>query len=107
MYKIALVCENGASTSMVVRKMKQSAQNQSIDALINAYPYTQLENFIAEYDVVLLGPQLGYKKELTLKEFSQYAAKVEVINSMDFGMMNGEKILREAIELADKNQGDV
>jgi len=102
MYKIALVCENGASTGMVVRKMREAAAKQGIEAEIEAYPYTQLENFIAESHVILLGPQLAYKKELTKKAFPEFASKIDVINTMDFGMMNGEKILKSALTLVEK-----
>ncbi|MGB4661033.1 MAG: PTS sugar transporter subunit IIB [Mobilitalea sp.] len=99
MYKIALVCENGASTGMVVRKMRDAAAKQGIESEITAYPYTQLENFIDEVDVILLGPQLSFKKEVTLKNFAKHADKIDVIKSVDFGMMNGEKILSDAITI--------
>ena len=102
MYKIALVCENGASTGMVVKKMRVAAENQGIEADIAAYPFTQMENFIDDKDVILLGPQLAYKKELAKNTFPQHADKIETISPMDFGMMNGAKILEEAIRLADK-----
>ncbi|MGB8454582.1 MAG: PTS sugar transporter subunit IIB [Anaerocolumna sp.] len=102
MYKIALVCENGASTGMVVKKMKEAAGKLGIEAEITAYPYTQLENFIAETDVILLGPQLAFKKEVTLKTYPEQAAKIDVIKAMDFGMMNGEKVLKDAIAIAEK-----
>lgn len=99
MLKIALVCENGASTGMVVRKMRTAAESKGIEAEIVAYPFTQMENFIHEKDVILLGPQLAYKKDLAKKNFPQYADKIGVISPMDFGMMNGAKILDDAIAL--------
>lgn len=102
MYKIALVCENGASTGMVVKKMREAAISKGIQVEITAYPYTQLENFIEESDAILLGPQLAFKKEIILKTFSEHANKIDVIKSMDFGMMNGEKILNDAITLINK-----
>ncbi|MEG6567923.1 PTS sugar transporter subunit IIB [Thermoanaerobacterium saccharolyticum] len=102
MYKIALVCENGASTGMVVRKMREAAKKRGIEAEIQAYPYTQLENFIEEVDAILLGPQIAYKKDVIAKTFSKYADKIDVIKPMDFGMMNGEKILDDAITIIKK-----
>lgn len=102
MYKIALVCENGASTGMVVRKMREEAQKRGIEAEINAYPFTQMENFADEMDAILFGPQLAFKKDMAKKNFPQSAAKIEVIAPMDFGMMNGAKILDDAIKIAGK-----
>ncbi|MFZ7132571.1 MAG: PTS sugar transporter subunit IIB [Eubacteriales bacterium] len=97
MYNIALVCENGASTGMVVKKMKEAAMKHGIEVKIQAYPYTQLENFIAESDIILLGPQLAFKKDLAITTFPDHIHKIHVIATMDFGMMNGEKILQDAI----------
>ena len=102
MYKIALVCETGASTGMVVKKMIAAAQSKGIEADIAAYPFTQLENFIDEKDVILLGPQLAFKKDAAIKSFPEQAGKISVIAPMDFGMMNGAKILEDAIRIAER-----
>lgn len=102
MYKIFLLCENGASTGMVVRKMREAAKKYGIDAEIQAYPYTQLENFIDEADAILLGPQIAYKRDDIVKAFPDCAKKIDDIKPMDFGMMNGEKILKDAISLISK-----
>ncbi len=102
MYKIALVCENGASTGMVVKKMIAAAQSKGIEADIAAYPFTQLENFIEEKDVILIGPQLAFKKDAAIKSFPDHAKKIDVIAPMDFGMMNGVKILEDAIKIAEQ-----
>ncbi len=102
MYKIALVCENGASTGMVMRKMQKAAEEKGLEVEIEAYPYTQMENFIAEKQAILFGPQLAFKKDLAMRTFPDHAAKISVIDMMDFGMMNGEKILMETIARIDK-----
>lgn len=104
MYKIALVCENGASTGMVVRKMVSAAQSKGIEAEIAAYPFTQLENFIDDKDVILIGPQMAFKKDAAIKSFPQHAGKISTIAPMDFGMMNGAKILDDAIKIAENNK---
>lgn len=97
MYHIALVCENGASTGMVMRKMQQAAKEKAIDVDIKAYPYSQLDDIISSKDYILLGPQMAFKKEPTVQRYPQYADRIAVMNTMDFGMMRGEKILSEAI----------
>lgn len=97
MYNIALICENGASTGMVVRKMMQAAKDNGIEAEITAYPYSQLDSIIEGKDYILLGPQMTFKKASTIQRYPQYADRIAVINTMDFGMMRGEKILKETI----------
>ncbi len=104
MYKIMLVCENGASTGIVVKKMREAAAKGGVEAEIAAYPYTQMENFVDEADVILLGPQLAFKREATLKNFPEHADKIDVIKAVDFGMLRGEKILEDAIAIINKRK---
>lgn len=99
MKKILLCCAAGMSTSMVVRKMQKAAEIKGIEVEITA---VGLEEFAAEfphYDCYLLGPQIKYK----LKDFKIIADEqhkpIAVINSMDYGMMNGEKILNDTLAL--------
>lgn len=97
MYKIALICENGASTGLCMKKMINAAERQGIDCEINAYSYAQLSGIAQTSDCLLLGPQVAFKADQFKKQFPEQAAKFTVMNSMDFGMMNGEKILSDAI----------
>ncbi|MGN1343788.1 MAG: PTS sugar transporter subunit IIB, partial [Traorella sp.] len=72
MYNIILVCEHGASTGMLTTRMQEAAKKLGVDATINAYPYTKLDELIDAADIVLLGPQVRFKK----KTFDQkYADK--------------------------------
>lgn len=103
MRKIVLVCENGASTGMVMKRMQKYADDNKISVKIEAHPYAELGELIADADYVLLGPQIGYKKDETLQKYPELAKKVDVIRPMDFGMLNGEKILKETIAAIEKN----
>lgn len=97
MYNIALVCQHGASTGLCVQKMIDAAQAQGIEATIAAYPDSQMANLVESKDLLLLGPQLAFKKDQFHKAYPEYAQKIIVINTMDFGMMDGAKILKDAI----------
>ena len=94
MVNIILVCEHGASTSMLTDRMKDAAKQLGVDAVINAYPYTKLDELIDGADIVLLGPQVRFKK----KTFDAKYAEFMVIDTVDYGMMNGEKVLKTALE---------
>lgn len=98
MFKVSLICQNGASTGLVVKKMREVALKENIDVEISAYADSQLSNIIEDKDIILLGPQVAFKKASFDKAFPQFAAKIKVISTMDFGMMNGEKILKDALE---------
>lgn len=99
MKKIFLCCNAGMSTSMLVKKMKQAATEQNIDIEISAFPLEKFNESIEQYDLCLLGPQVRYK----LDDFKKIAAaknkKVEAINTMDYGMMKGDNVLKFALDL--------
>ncbi len=101
MYNIILVCEHGASTGMLADRMKQAAKDMGIDANINAYPYTKLDDLIDDADVVLLGPQVRFKQKSFEEQYAGKNAKFEVVDTVDYGTMNGEKVLKAAIDSLD------
>ncbi|MBM7541094.1 PTS sugar transporter subunit IIB [Amphibacillus cookii] len=101
MIHITLVCAAGMSTSMLMAKMKESAKKQNIDAKIIAMSETQFEEYTEKTDILLLGPQISYLEDELKEKYEPQGMKVNVINMSDYGMMNGEKVLREAIALMD------
>ena len=98
--KILLVCNAGMSTSMLVQKMEKAAKEKGIEATIEAYPLTEAEKIINDWDVVMLGPQVRHCLS-SLKKVSG-ETPIEVINMRDYGMMNGENVLKRALELVKK-----
>lgn len=99
MKKILLLCAAGMSTSMVVKKMRASATDKSIDVHIEAHGVETIQEHLTEYDLFLLGPQIRFKKDELQKLADPLNKRVEVINMMDYGMMKGEKILDDALKM--------
>ena len=64
MLKIALVCQHGASTGICVEKMKQAAAKDNIECTIAAYPDSEMGTLVQLADCILLGPQIGFKKNI-------------------------------------------
>jgi PTS system cellobiose-specific IIB component len=100
--KILLVCAAGMSTSLIVEKMKKAVKPEYGEVSIKAVPVEEFADAAKDYDVVLLGPQIRYKK----KEFEKVAQSLniplDVINSVDYGMVRGDKILEQAVKLLSK-----
>lgn len=106
MLRIALVCQHGASTGLCVEKMKAAAQKKNIDCIIQAYPDSEMSTLVELADCILLGPQIGFKKDRFLQKYPEIEKKLMVIPAMDFGMMNGEKILQDALGLIGRGDKD-
>ena len=102
MIRISLFCSSGMSTSMVVNKMKEAAIKRGIEVDINAYPESEMSDRVDNLDVALLGPQVKYLKGKAEEICGPKGVPVEVINPIDYGMMNGEKVLDVALDLLEK-----
>lgn len=99
MKKIFLCCSAGMSTSMLVQRMKEAAKDQNIEAEIVALSMADFDDAIQEYDICLLGPQVRFKLDDFQKQAAGYNKKVAVIDSTAYGMMKGEQVLKQVLEL--------
>ena len=99
MKKILLLCAAGMSTSMVVKKMREAAEQKGSDVHVEAHPVEKMHDLLNEYDLFLLGPQVRFQQEPLQKVADTVNKKVEVIDMMDYGMMKGDKILDDALAL--------
>lgn len=97
MINITLVCNLGLSTSMVLKRMQESAKKRNLEVNIIAIPENELKKHINNTDLVLLGPQISYKLNTLQNQYENI--KVAVINGTDYAMMNGEKVLNFALDI--------
>ena len=93
MKKILLACNAGLSTSMLVQKMKDSAEERKIEVEILAVSVNSIEDYL-DYDVLLLGPQVRFLKDNIVEKVNM---PVIVIDTMDYGMLNGKKVVDNAL----------
>ncbi|WP_019616790.1 PTS sugar transporter subunit IIB [Psychromonas ossibalaenae] len=98
--KILLCCGAGASTSLVAEAMMKSLPSEEQkDYVIEAKSYDMFHEVHGNYDVILLGPQIRYKKAEAQKIAGELNIPVDSINPMDYAMQHGDKILTHAREL--------
>lgn len=102
MKRIVLVCSAGMSTSLLVSKMQVAAKEQGFECSIEAYGESQLKNHEDEVDVLLLGPQVRFLLNKLKTSFQAKNVPVDVINTIDYGTMNGAKVLKQAQDLLNK-----
>lgn len=100
MKKIYLLCSNGMSTSMLAAMMQSCANSHKLPIEIVAYPQRELGSILKEKslpDAILLGPQVRYLLEDTKENFDYLNIPILVIDQEDYGMLNSEKVLKQAI----------
>ncbi|MCQ9211772.1 MULTISPECIES: PTS sugar transporter subunit IIB [unclassified Streptococcus] len=108
---ICLACNLGASTSILVSKMQTiveaSQKLSSKNVMIEAVPAGSIDGKMLEtYQVILLGPQIGHRKEEIEEKARPYHVPVAVIDAADYGTMNAANILKEAIYLIKTNSSE-
>ena len=106
MKKVYLFCSAGMSTSMLASNMQDVANQHNLPIKVAAFPHNKLEEIISEDrpDCILLGPQVKYMYEETVEQFGSQGIPIAVIDQGDYGMMNGEKVLKSAIRLIIANK---
>lgn len=97
MKKILLVCAAGMSTSLLVTKMEAAAKAKGLDVEISASAGGDLSKEVEDIDILLLGPQISFKKDEYQKKYGD-KIPIEVIDPVNYGMMNGEKVLDQALK---------
>ncbi len=90
--KVLLVCAGGMSTSILMKKLEKHAAAKGFGFEVVARGIMDYEDIYAGYDVILVGPQVGYKKD----EIVQKTGKpVAVVAQMDYDLGNAENIFRQ------------
>ena len=101
MKKVYLFCSAGMSTSMLASKMQAVANSHNLPIQVEAFPDGKIGQIINDRhpDVILLGPQVKYRFGEISEAYGDMGIPIQVIDQTDYGMMNGEKVLKTAIKL--------
>jgi len=104
MKNILLVCAAGMSTSMLVKRMQEHADSNSVEVSINALAIAEAKDKIKknEADVVLLGPQVRFQKK-EIEDITQGKIPVAVIDMKHYGQMDGKSVLETALSLIENH----
>ena len=94
--KLLLICAGGASTSILMRKMEKYAAANGIDFTVEAHGISEYVDYAQDFDVIMLGPQISYKKD----EIARTTEKpVGVVASLDYALGNAENVLKQIREI--------
>jgi PTS system cellobiose-specific IIB component len=99
MKRITLICAGGMSTSILMTKMEAAATRLGLEVTIRAAAESKFKEYENETDILLLGPQVGFMLKKFKETYEPKGIKVAVIESIDYGMINGEKVLKKALEI--------
>lgn len=94
--KVLLVCAGGYSTGILMKKMEKYAAEKGLDFTVDAYGMGDYDRVYQDYDVILVGPQISYKKD----EIKERTGKpLDVVAQMDYALGNAENIMKQVEKL--------
>jgi len=81
--------------------MQAASKARNMDTEIFAVSAAEADKNIADknIDVMLLGPQVRFIKGQFEKKLADKNIPLDIINMQDYGKMNGENVLNQALEL--------
>ena len=101
MIKVILACSAGMSTSLLMNKIKQAAQERSIELDINAVSEANISEYLEGTNLILLGPQVKYL-EKSINELVEHKIPVAVIALQKYGLMDGNAVLDDILAITGK-----
>jgi PTS system cellobiose-specific IIB component len=99
--KVVLVCAAGMSSSLLEEKIRQAAANADRQMELKAVDATTMSLWDYEkdtMDVILIAPQVRFKKRGIIKQAEPYGVIVADIDTIAYGMVDGEKIFDQVLE---------
>ena len=97
MVTITLLCSLGMSTSMLVDKMVDYAKKEGIEVDIDALAFDRADMRLEKTDILLFGPQVRHLLPKFKEKYNGKIPVIDTINISDYGLINGEKILKESL----------
>lgn len=95
--EILLVCGSGASSGFMAANMRKAATKKGLDFSIKARSESEIENYIDEIDVLMVGPHLAY----ILDEVEEYThgtdVKVLLMRSDYYATLDGSAAIEHLI----------
>lgn len=98
--RVLMVCAMGMSSSLLEAKVVEAAQAAGVPMELKAIttPEVARWDFQAHYvDVVLVAPQVRYKRKSIAQAAAPYGIIVQDIDPVTFGMVEGEKLFQQVL----------
>lgn len=96
MRKIILVCAGGMSTSILMKRMEDTAKEQGYEIDVSAHPVSHAYKVGVDADIILIGPQVRFQHQKVQDLFPE--KPVLVMDMRTYGMMDSVAIIKTVKE---------
>lgn len=102
MKNVLLVCGTGASSGFMAKNIRQAAKAKGVDISFKARSDSEVEEYIEEIDLLLVGPHLKYMLNDLEEIADPYDVPVRIIPEEAYGSLDGEAVLNFTLEILNK-----
>lgn len=91
--RVLLVCGSGASSGFMATNMRRAAGSKGIEADIKARSESEIENYVEDIDVLMVGPHLAYILDEVEEYIGDNKVKVMLMKPEYYSTLDGEKAI--------------
>ncbi len=99
MKKILLCCGSGASSGFMAKNANTAAKVRQLDFHIKARSESEVEDYLDDIDLVMVGPHFKHRLEAIKEIASEYDVPVVLIDGTVYGALNGDGLIDQIIEV--------
>ena len=96
--RILLVCGSGASSGFMAANIRKAATARGLDAKVVARGESEIENYIEDIDVLMVGPHLAYILDEVDEYVGNHPVTVLLMRPDYYSTLDGEKALTHLLE---------
>lgn len=100
--RILLCCGAGMSSGFLAQRARQVAKKKKINASIDARSESDVNQYFSQIDILLVGPHYESAMESLKKQCEPYGVPVVLIPQKVYATLDGEALLKLAMETLDK-----
>ncbi|MFV0381648.1 MAG: PTS sugar transporter subunit IIB [Breznakia sp.] len=98
---VLLVCGSGASSGFMAANMRKAAVKKRVEMSIIARSESEIENYIDEIDVLMIGPHLAYIMDEVEEYIHGENVKVILMKAEYYSTLDGDKAINHLLENID------
>lgn len=101
--RILLVCGSGASSGFMAANIRKAAAARGLDTKVVARGEAEIENYIDDIDVLMVGPHLAYILDEVDEYVGNHPVTVLLMKPDYYSTLDGDKAVDHLLaELAEK-----
>jgi len=99
--KVLLICGSGASSGFMAASMRKEVKQQGLDYKIQARSEAELENYLNNIDVLMIGPHLAYIEDEIIGMVDASKVKVILMKPDYYSLLDGKGAIKHLQHVLD------